>query len=804
MKNLKILMFRYFTLFCVFLGILISLLCIQTNLVLATDNTNEKAGYSLRHAMQDLKIDKNDGIAFLPGSSKKDAEAYTNGSPEQLTGMFQNIMNGLAGMAAAVAIFFIVINAMKLTFSAGESDEITNAKKSISWSLAGLLLIIFSYIIAKTIISTTYVAQDQSDEQSEEQFDENIPDGYLAFSTKFKQNGITLSAETSVGSPNQTAANFLNNLGIVGSPLTSSSSSGSSSNSGSNSGSSSSSNSGSSSSSSSSSSSGSNSNSNSNSGSSSSSSFSSSSGSNSNSNSNQQSFNHDSKAIYKNIVSGKCLIESIYFSDPNYIPVLTCSDDSGENIKLLISKTTNIISSDSAHNTSEQNHSTSNISSKEIINVYKSLLNKEPTDEQLKNWLIINIPKNEMENLIKQSTEYKNKQQNINSFNHSSTVSNNSSANNTCTDEKWLPDLSLKCKGSFVKQTSNCGNSRYQEGKKICNNQPFSTVSNNSSANNICIIGSGDTIVICSGATCPCSENNSVTNSSTTASITENNSCQKHEPMLDEKEALDCNDTSIAANWYKEKGRCGEPSGIKYWNNEIKKKGRQITHNIFNATFDNYCKKLGYINNKLCINSIVCKPGFQYDISQNKCLKNCGNIDSLQNNTLNNTSNNTDLSSSYSYSSTNSSKKNINNSKNHIIDRKNECKRYSGKVVGHGPGYIYWGNCYNGKPKPIRFNDVRWFTRYECKNGKYRYGSICIFSKSPGAIKIDNMYCEGQLPLKKGSPCNENSKQNTVEYVEYNKNNKNNKPKKKKCKKVCKKPIVYTGSGSCLSEIICK
>lgn len=91
----------------------------------------------------------------LPGATKSKGlqrEAAVQG----FTGLLQRIINGFTGIAAAIAVFFIVFNGGSLMLAAGDSEKIKKARTGIVWALLGLLLIMGSYIIAKTVISLTY------------------------------------------------------------------------------------------------------------------------------------------------------------------------------------------------------------------------------------------------------------------------------------------------------------------------------------------------------------------------------------------------------------------------------------------------------------------------------------------------------------------------------------------------------------------------------------------------------------------------------------------------------------------------
>lgn len=117
-------------------------------------------GYSLSDALkisQNIEENKTDLILpkYMPG-----VHEGTETNPYDFTNLIQNIINGLTGIAGGVAILFIVINAAGLVFSVGNTDAISNAKKGLTWACIGLVLIIFSYIIAKTIINLTYSGEN--------------------------------------------------------------------------------------------------------------------------------------------------------------------------------------------------------------------------------------------------------------------------------------------------------------------------------------------------------------------------------------------------------------------------------------------------------------------------------------------------------------------------------------------------------------------------------------------------------------------------------------------------------------------
>ncbi len=94
-------------------------------------------------------------VKYTPG-----ATVGSPGSPQgvvtAVSSLIQKVADGIASVAAVVAVLFIVINGGRMIFSFGEQEALTKAKKGLLWSLAGLVLIIFSYIIVKSIIALTY------------------------------------------------------------------------------------------------------------------------------------------------------------------------------------------------------------------------------------------------------------------------------------------------------------------------------------------------------------------------------------------------------------------------------------------------------------------------------------------------------------------------------------------------------------------------------------------------------------------------------------------------------------------------
>ncbi len=119
--------------------------------------------YDLQESLKNVGVQPEEHPAYLPGANP-DADSFFSkirvgkwmGKPYIVTYYIQRIINALTGLAAAMAVLFIIQNSFNLLTSAGGSEQVTKSKKGLMWSLIGLVLIIGSYIIVKTVISLPY------------------------------------------------------------------------------------------------------------------------------------------------------------------------------------------------------------------------------------------------------------------------------------------------------------------------------------------------------------------------------------------------------------------------------------------------------------------------------------------------------------------------------------------------------------------------------------------------------------------------------------------------------------------------
>lgn len=121
-----------------------------------------KPGYSLSNALGDARggdVSESDLPYYLSGAAvRENVDAGT--ATKQATTFMQKLISALVDIVAAIAVIFVMINGGKLLLSFGSTDDLGKAKKGFIGVLLGLLLIIFAYIIVKSVIGLLYSGAD--------------------------------------------------------------------------------------------------------------------------------------------------------------------------------------------------------------------------------------------------------------------------------------------------------------------------------------------------------------------------------------------------------------------------------------------------------------------------------------------------------------------------------------------------------------------------------------------------------------------------------------------------------------------
>lgn len=85
-------------------------------------------------------------------------------------------------------------------------------------------------------------------------------------------------------------------------------------------------------------------------------------------------------------------------------------------------------------------------------------------------------------------------------------------------------------------------------------------------------------------------------------------------------ETLDCGASGAAAGFYQDiGGRCGEPSGLAYWEDKIKTMGEAAAKEQFKKDYVTVCTDhFGGMAN--CNSTMLCAAGDTYDANTNRCI----------------------------------------------------------------------------------------------------------------------------------------------------------------------------------------
>ena len=91
---------------------------------------------------------------YLTGSNY-DSRRST-GDARDITFWLQKFGGKITNYIAALAVLFIAFNGFLMVAAAGDQDQIGKAKTGIIWTLVGLVVLAFAYVLVKTVISLAY------------------------------------------------------------------------------------------------------------------------------------------------------------------------------------------------------------------------------------------------------------------------------------------------------------------------------------------------------------------------------------------------------------------------------------------------------------------------------------------------------------------------------------------------------------------------------------------------------------------------------------------------------------------------
>ena len=85
------------------------------------------------------------------GSCVQDGVATLNCIPV----VFGNILYWIVGFAGITAVFLIIFSGIKFLTSGGDPKQVESARKTLTYAVAGLIIILFSFAIIKLIGTVT-------------------------------------------------------------------------------------------------------------------------------------------------------------------------------------------------------------------------------------------------------------------------------------------------------------------------------------------------------------------------------------------------------------------------------------------------------------------------------------------------------------------------------------------------------------------------------------------------------------------------------------------------------------------------
>lgn len=69
--------------------------------------------------------------------------------------VFKNVINSLFALAGVVGVFFIVMAGLKFLTSGGDPTRVEQAKRTMTYAIIGLVVVLLSFFIIKVIANVT-------------------------------------------------------------------------------------------------------------------------------------------------------------------------------------------------------------------------------------------------------------------------------------------------------------------------------------------------------------------------------------------------------------------------------------------------------------------------------------------------------------------------------------------------------------------------------------------------------------------------------------------------------------------------
>jgi hypothetical protein len=92
---------------------------------------------------------------YLVGASCNENKKL-KGDASDIATWIQKFGGKITSLMGMIAVVFLVYNAFLITTAAGDADRISQGKRGIMWTILGLMVAMFAYLIVKTVIVFMY------------------------------------------------------------------------------------------------------------------------------------------------------------------------------------------------------------------------------------------------------------------------------------------------------------------------------------------------------------------------------------------------------------------------------------------------------------------------------------------------------------------------------------------------------------------------------------------------------------------------------------------------------------------------
>lgn len=120
--------------------------------------------------------------------------------------VLQYMANLLLFFAAPLAVLFLARAGADYAFAMGEDSKLESAKRELTWSIIGLVLVMFSYVLVRVLIQPAVMLQDSSNKILEAQCMEKYGTSCAAQVAKEKEDIKNATADINKGKSDLEAA----------------------------------------------------------------------------------------------------------------------------------------------------------------------------------------------------------------------------------------------------------------------------------------------------------------------------------------------------------------------------------------------------------------------------------------------------------------------------------------------------------------------------------------------------------------------------------------------------------------------